>query len=55
VVVQLQGGAPVSSGPSPAQILQQFDRLIDATVEAAEGNPQARAVVEQTLLQLGAK
>jgi serine/threonine protein kinase len=53
LVTKLQGGgAPTTT---PAQILQQFDPVIEAVVEAAHGHSQARAAVEQLLPQLEQK
>ena len=46
LVAQLQGGVAPTGGPTPAQILQQFARVIEAVVAAAQGHPQARAAVE---------
>jgi len=46
LAARLQGGAAPSSGPTPAQILQQFAPLIEPIVVAAHGHPQARAAVE---------
>jgi len=36
----------VSSGPTPAQILQQFAPVIEAIAAAAQDHSQARAAVE---------
>lgn len=52
LVAQLQGGGAVGGGPSPAQILQQFEPVIQAVAAAAQGHAQARAAVEQLLPQL---
>ena len=52
LLAQLQSGGAPSSGPSPEQILQQFERVIEAVVAAAHGHPQARAAVETAFEQL---
>jgi len=48
----LQGGQVVSSGPSPAQILDQFADLIQVVVWAAQGDQQDRESVESVFPQL---
>jgi len=52
LVAKLQGGQPVSSGPSPAQILDQFADLIQVVIWAAQGDQQARDSVESVFSQL---
>ena len=55
-VARLRSGAPPTSGPAPAEILQQFAPVIAAVVAATRGHRAARAQVESlfdTLTQGG--
>ena len=52
MLARLQGGGPMGSGPSPAEILRQLTPVIEAVLAAAHGNQQARAAVGQLLPKL---
>jgi len=52
LVAELQSGQPVSSGPSPAQILEHFTDLIQVVIWAAQGDQQARESAESVFSQL---